>query len=588
MRLAIPVCVSVAASLLIALVFMPLCVFLTLPGAAGTVRATRFRRVHDALNAVLRRVYEASFGALNRAYDRWLVWALTRRFDLAALILLVFAATAAVPMQKVKFVDVQEEERSGFEVDVEMPQNTTLEEAAEWFLAAEKVVESKKDELGLEGWFVFHRKAFGEISGWFARPRTVDVTAKEATKRVLDALPKKPGFKLTVGDDRETADADAKSTYTLTLNGDDAAELEDLADGLERRLVQVPGVLGLKGGSEQALSELALVVDRERAEQYGVNPQVIAGVVGSALRGAALPKYRDAGKEIPVRVRFEERDRESLTELAGFGVPTASGATIPLSALTTARVLPTQRVIVRNDKRIGRAILLELLPGEESAARERLDRVVRGIDLPEGVTLGANVGQQNLDEDFAGLRYAAVLSVVLIYLLMGFLFESFILPLSIILTIPLSLVGVYWSHFALGFDLDFLGVVAIVLLVGVVVNNGIVLVDYVNRQRERGLARNEAVTTATNRRFRPIMMTALTTIVGMFPLAFAGSNSIGLSYTSFSLTLIGGMTTATLLTLLVVPVFYTLFDDARAAFAAALVRPARRVAPDTATDAAGA
>jgi len=97
--------------------------------------------------------------------------------------------------------------------------------------------------------------------------------------------------------------------------------------------------------------------------------------------------------------------------------------------------------------------------------------------------------------------------VVLIYLLMGFLFESFILPLSIILTIPLSLVGVYWTHFLFGFDLDFLGVVAIVLLVGVVVNNGIVLVDYINRQRLRGMARDEAVASATHRRFRPIMMT---------------------------------------------------------------------------------
>ena len=572
LRLAIPVCVSVAGSLLIALVFTPLCVFLTLPASGAQTGASRLAPAHERLNAVLRVAYEWTFGGLNRAYDRWLTWSLARRFHLAAMILLVFAVTAAVPMSKVKFTEVQEEERSGFEINVEMPQNTTLEEAEEWFLAAEKVVESKKDELGLEGWFVFHRKVFGEVSGWFARPRTVDITAKEATKIVMDALPKKPGFKLTVGDDSESADRDAaKSTYTVTLNGEDPDELEEVADELESQLVQVEGVLGAKGGSEQALSELALVVDRQRAERYGVNPEAVAGVVGSALRGAALPKYRDQGKEIPVRVRFEEQDRESLTELGGFEVPTASGGVVPLSAVTSTRVLPTQRVIVREGKRIGRAIVLELQQGQEKEARERLDRIVRAVDLPEGMRFGANLEQSQLDEDFAGLQYAAVLSVVLIYLLLGFLFESFILPLSIILTIPLSLVGVYWVHFATGLDLDFLGVVAIVLLVGVVVNNGIVLVDYINRQRLRGFARDEAVLTATNRRFRPIMMTALTTIMGMVPLAFAGSNSIGLSYTSFSLTLIGGMTTATLLTLLVVPVFYTLFDDARAAFASALV-----------------
>jgi HAE1 family hydrophobic/amphiphilic exporter-1 len=188
------------------------------------------------------------------------------------------------------------------------------------------------------------------------------------------------------------------------------------------------------------------------------------------------------------------------------------------------------------------------------------------IDLPEGITFGANVQQQEFDEDLAGLLFALLLSIVFIYILMGFLFESFVLPLSIVLTIPLSVLGVYWIHFISGFDIDFLGVVAMVVLVGVVVNNGIVLIDYVNRLRNQGMERREALLTGTSRRFRPIMLTAITTIGGMVPLAFAGANSIGLSYTSFSLTLIGGMTTATLLTLLVVPVFYTLFDDAREYF----------------------
>jgi HAE1 family hydrophobic/amphiphilic exporter-1 len=129
----------------------------------------------------------------------------------------------------------------------------------------------------------------------------------------------------------------------------------------------------------------------------------------------------------------------------------------------------------------------------------------------------------------------------------------------------LSAIGVFWMHLAAGRDVDMLGVVAIVLLVGVVVNNGIVLIDYVNRLRSRGRSRQDALVVATQRRFQPIMMTAITTIGGMIPLALSGANSIGLSYTSFALTLIGGMTTATLLTLLVVPVFYTFFDDARLA-----------------------
>jgi HAE1 family hydrophobic/amphiphilic exporter-1 len=192
------------------------------------------------------------------------------------------------------------------------------------------------------------------------------------------------------------------------------------------------------------------------------------------------------------------------------------------------------------------------------------------------VSFGADEQQLGLEQDLSGVFFAAMLSVVFIYLLMGLLFESFLLPLSILLTIPLSILGVYWSHLLVGRDIDFLGGVAIVLNVGVVVNNGIVLLDYVQQLRAEGHGRSEALLLATSRRFRPILMTALTTILGLMPMALAGANSIGLSYTSFNLTLIGGMTTATLLTLLVVPVFYTFFDDAREAFAAAVRRAAPR------------
>jgi len=176
--------------------------------------------------------------------------------------------------------------------------------------------------------------------------------------------------------------------------------------------------------------------------------------------------------------------------------------------------------------------------------------------------------------------FAMELSVIFIYLLMGFLFESFILPLSIVTTIPLAAIGVFWTHYLFDYDLDGLGMVGIVLLIGVVVNNGIVLVDYVNRLRAEGVARRQAILTAADRRFRPIMMTALTTIGGMVPLTIRGATTSGLSYTSFGLTLIGGLTAATLLTLLVVPVAYTLFDDLGEVVRGALRRALKRPQPE--------
>jgi HAE1 family hydrophobic/amphiphilic exporter-1 len=586
LRLAIPVCVSVAASLLVALVFIPLCVYLTLPMGGSATDSGRFRRAHDRAVVWVRSAYEATFGRVNRAYNNLLAFFLTRRLDLILVVAVVFVLTVAIPGQHVEFVEGQEEERGGFGLTIRMPATSTLEETEEWFLQAEKVVEDRKDELDLDGWFLYHDKTDGELQGWFKRPRTNDVSPKEATRIVKEALPPKPGIRVTMnGVDEGRQESKGDSEYTVAIYGDDPEALDEVKEQLEDVFVRVEGVLGVKGGNEAPPNQLGILVDRERTQRYDVNPQHVAGVVSTALMGMQLPKFRDGSKEVPVRVRYEEADRESLNELANFLVPTGQGDMLPLSALTDSEFLPAPETIVRRNKRIGRAFTLELEEEGAKDTRSRLTMIQAGIDLPEGISFGGNVQRQSFNEDMAALYFALAFSVVLIYLLMGFLFESFILPLSIILTIPLSILGVYWSHWMTGKDIDFLGVVAMILLVGVVVNNGIVLIDYVNRLRNQGRSRREALLAATSRRFRPIMLTAITTIGGLVPLALAGANSIGISYTSFSMTLIGGMTTATLLTLLVVPVFYTLFDDAREVCVAAIRRAmgsrARETEPKT-------
>jgi hydrophobic/amphiphilic exporter-1 (mainly G- bacteria), HAE1 family len=566
LRLAIPISVSLLASLLVALVFVPLAVYLTLPASGAEAEARPWRKRFDA---GLAWAYDHTFGALNRAYGHLLALSLRRRLDVVVALVAVLALTGWVAQEKIEVKPTQEDEGRGFEIDVDLPDNTTLEEAEQYFLVAEKTVQGMKGELDLAGYFIFHRATRGEVQGWFNQPRTNDLTPRQVTERILAALPEKPGAELFTGQEEEDQDED-ESLYTLTLAGEDAQELEKTARQLEARFARVPGVLGIKKAGERSPNELALVVDRDRAQRQGVNPEVVAGVVGYALRGQALPRYSQDGKEIPVRVRFRESDRESLADLSGFEVPNLEGGTVALSSLTDVELLPTATRIERENQRISRTITAELREDQEDAAREELEALAAGFDLPEGIVTMAEEEDEGLDEDMEGMAFAAALSIVFIYLLMGLLFESFILPLSIILTIPLAGIGVVWLHVLAGLNLDILGFVGAVLLIGVVVNNGIVLIDYVNRLREDGHERAEALLLATERRFRPIMMTALTTICGMIPLTFGGTNQIGLSYTSFGLTLIGGMTTATLLTLLLVPVFYTFFDDAREAVGRAL------------------
>lgn len=593
-RLAIPISVSLLASLVVALVVIPLAVYVTLPsrrenGGVEGPAPGRWRRawngLHDRSNAVLRHAYEVTFGRLNRAYGGLLDACLRRRLDLVLLTFAAFAGSCALfTTEQVKVVPIQEDEAMAFELDVDLPRGTTFEEVQAYFLEAEKVLEGMQEELGLDGYLVVSGQwGGGEIQGWFESPRTVDVTPREAAERVRDALPERAGVTFYLGDENRAGEEEEDKTHTFVLTGEDPGALEEAALGLEELFRAVPGVLGTKRSEEAAPDELALVVDRDRAQRQGVSPETVAGVVGYALRGEALPRYSQDGREVPVRVRFAEEDRQSLDQLANFAVPVGDplgGAheqgSVALSSLTDVELLDAPRSIHRRDKRMSRSITLELEEGEEEAARERLLAMAEGIDLPEGISFGEPVRVEGMDEDLVGLLFAGGLSVVFIYLLMGFLFESFVLPISILATIPLASIGVSTIHWVTGKSLDILGIVGGVLLIGVVVNNGIVLVDYVNRLRGEGLARHDAILLASERRFRPIMMTALTTICGMVPLTLGGATSIGLSYTSFGLTLIGGMTTATLLTLLVVPIFYTLIEDLRDAVTRAAARGLRR------------
>jgi len=208
-------------------------------------------------------------------------------------------------------------------------------------------------------------------------------------------------------------------------------------------------------------------------------------------------------------------------------------------------------------------INLELDPEDRRGAMKNRQAFLGSYGLPEGVSFYADKEAGQINTQMTDFALSMALGSVFIFLLMAFLFESFVLPLSVMPSIPLAFVGVWWFLFVTNESIDPLTIVGILLLLGVVVNNGIVLVDFINIARRQGLSRDDAVVQAGLQRFRPILMTALTTVGGMIPLAFSQAPAEGIPYTAFGKTLVGGMTTATILTLLVVPVSYTLFDDLR-------------------------
>ena len=195
-----------------------------------------------------------------------------------------------------------------------------------------------------------------------------------------------------------------------------------------------------------------------------------------------------------------------------------------------------------------------------------IDKILKNFSFPTGYSYEKGSRHRRFREQNADLTSGLIFSVIFILLIMGVLFESFVLPLSILIAIPAAFVGAFWLLVITGTTFEIMAGIGLVILIGVVVNNGIVLIDLINQYRQQGLNREQAIITAGVNRFRPILMTAMTTICGLLPMAIGNTSLLGIPYTPMGVTMIGGLISSTFLTLFAVPVFYTYFDDMRAFF----------------------
>ncbi len=571
-RMVTPVCVSLLASLFVALVLIPLSSATLLAdgpkpksGTAGGRRGPWRRRL-DRVDAVWKRAvgwtYDQTMGRLGRGYVALLRTVLRRRFDVVVVSLLAMASMA-IPAMNVQCNSGNEFGTRNITVQYSMPSDTTLDEANAFFKEIEGLVEQIDPSYKVDGAYIGFDEASGRVQIFFQPPEPGEPKFEDVAQEVADSLPTPPGWKKfsQFGD----ADGGRDDSFPVVIYGNEHERVQDARELLEEQLLEIEGVIGLKqyGGDNRRRNELALSIERTMSERFGVSGTVVANTVAYAIRGTPLPRFHTEEREVDVRLRYREDDRRDVDQLLGYRVPTATGSTVPMAVLAEKEVRKGESRLTRTNKRVGALIRLELDPDDRSAAAKRVVDYLKKYELPEGLSFDADRERKNIDDMQRDLGGALLLGSIFIFLLMGFLFESLVLPLSVLPSIPLSFVGVWWFLYITGEHIDALAGIGIVLLLGVVVNNAIVLIDFVNQARRDGLDRTEAIVAAGELRFRPIMMTALTTIGGMLPLAFSHYTGEGIPYGPFGKALVGGMTTATVLTLVVVPVTYTYLDDLR-------------------------
>jgi HAE1 family hydrophobic/amphiphilic exporter-1 len=393
----------------------------------------------------------------------------------------------------------------------------------------------------------------------FLRPADEsELTVPEVQERLRRVVPPIPG--VTVHHGRRDRD-DERAAASVVLHGDDAAVLAVLAAEVRKRLETIEGVVETESSLEHGDEEIRLRLDRDLLRAYGVGVQAVTGIVSTTLRGAPLPDYHVGGRQVPMRFRLSPRNRSTVHQLVATPVPAEGGGEIALGAVARverARGLP---VIMRRDGQTMLRVTARTAEKDVEELSRRIDAAMASVRLPDGYRWDKSDRFNVFEEGSGAEGFAVVMSACFIFILMGVLFESWLLPLSVMLSVPFAFVGVNLALVATATPRDVLAGIGSVLLVGLVVNNAIVLVDCVNRHRLAGLDREDAIRRALGERFRPIALTALTTLFGVLPMAIGGTEIVGIPFAPLGRVIFGGLLASTVSTVVVVPLFYVLFDD---------------------------
>ncbi len=574
-QLGMPLIVSLFGSLIIALTVIPL--------AMSRMKEPKYTNVFDAFGAWFQPKSTTNTGLLSgffnymgqlqivqttiNTYSYFLRFSMHQRLIPLFILLILAGLTFAVPMKKVGKQGLPTLDTREIDLNITLDQNFDIDMARAFFSDIEALLEKEREELAIKNLLVFHESTSGAIHLFLYTEEDGDkglnppYSTEQAKAYLRQKIPERlPGAKVEIVV-AESGDSGEGHGISLRMRGDDMDTLEQHAQLLRDTLRKVDSISDVQTDIEHDKEEMQIKMDVARAEQAGITALEIGRTVEAALRGAQMPYMKQGAREVPVWLQFREEDRRSKENLDNVAIANQAGTLYPLHELVSYARADSPSSI----RRINGKNVINISATAESKdlkkIRKDLETVLDNFALPVGYSIEFGDKLEELDDNMFQFANTLLMAVILIYLVMSALFESFLLPLSILTSVPLALGGSMWMLFFTHTSMDTVTLIGNILMVGVIVNNGIVIVDHINSlRRKEGMNRIDAIVQAGRDRFRPVMMTAITTILGLVPLAMAKTGGASL-FAGLGRALIGGLTVGTLLTLFVVPLFYTLLDD---------------------------
>ena len=347
----------------------------------------------------------------------------------------------------------------------------------------------------------------------------------------------------------------------IKIYGDDLQKLKEISAELKDTLSKIPGMKDVNTSVEEGLPELTFSFDRDRVARYGLTAAQISNTVSNAIQGDVASLYREAGQEINIRVRLQPSDLHNFEDIKDIPILTPMGFSIPLRDVAEIKMSEGPSLIQRENAKRVVLVSSDVLPGYNlSKVADVISSVLKQYQMPQGYFYEFGGAVKSMTETFASLILVLLLALLLVYMILASLYESLIHPLTIMISIPFAFTGAIILLYLTGSTLNTTSFIGLIMLVGIVSTNAIVLIDFVLKNRQRGMGRREALIDAGKVRLRPILMTAIATLFAMIPVAVGSARGFN-TQKPLGITVVGGLFTSTILTLIVIPCLYEIFDN---------------------------
>jgi len=523
-----------------------------------------------SLNNTYNKTIRAWLDKLDNFYERTIRWSLHHKLFVILVSLAVFIGSLVLGAFFVKTDFMPQSDESSMTVAIELQTGLRMEESMKTAVKVEQIIRERYPEITLlsnstgaddEGNFLSLFRTSGSNRLNFMM-RLVNVTERKRSvfeiaddlRLQLDQVAEIVSYEISTSNNMLGG---GSNTVDVEIFGYDFNETNTLTDKIRNKIKNIPGAKDIKVSREKDRPELQVVFDREKLALNGLNSAMVSTFIRNRVDGLIASKFREEGDEYNIELRYGEDYRNSITDLEEITIINPAGNKIKLSELGEIKEFWSPPNI--EHKRRERIAKISVKPVGISLGElaEQIKAEIKDVPVPSDILVNVGGTYEDQMEGFQDIILLMVMSLLLVFIVMASQFESFAMPFVIMFSIPFAFTGVVLILFLTGTTLSLIAALGAVLLIGIVVKNGIVLVDFINLMRDRGIELYEAIAIAGRSRLRPVLMTAGTTILGMLPLALSSGEGSEI-WTPMGITVIGGLVVSTIVTMVIIPVMYAI------------------------------